>query len=61
MTSHEFRRLQAALQLKNRDLERLFEVSDQTIINWRRGYSRIPAAAAIVIRSYQPTKSKATA
>lgn len=50
MTSHEFRRLQAALRMKNRDMERLFEVSDQTVVNWRRGYSRIPAAVAIVIR-----------
>lgn len=60
MTSHEFRRLQAVLQLKNRDLERMFEVSDQTIINWRRGYSRIPAAVAIVIRSHLQTQPKAT-
>jgi len=50
MTSHEFCRLQAALRMKNRDVERLFEVSDQTVVNWRRGYSRIPAAVAMVIR-----------
>lgn len=60
MTSHEFRRLQAALRLKNRDLERMFEVSDQTIINWRRGYSRIPAAVAIVIRGRHHNNSKAS-
>ena len=50
MTSHELCRLQAALKMKNRDLEVMFEVSDQTVVNWRRGYSRIPAAVAIVIR-----------
>lgn len=52
MTSHEFCRLQAALKLKNRDLEVMFEVSDQTVVNWRKGYSRIPAAVAIVIREH---------
>lgn len=50
MTSHEFRRLQTALRLKNRDLERMFEVSDQTVINWRKGYSRVPGAVAWAIR-----------
>lgn len=60
MTSHEFRRIQSALKLKNRDLERMFEVSDQTIINWRRGYSRIPAAVAMVIRHRHQTNPKAT-
>lgn len=54
MTSNEFCRLQAALKLKNRDLEVMFEVSDQTVVNWRRGYSRIPAAVAIVIRQMMP-------
>ena len=44
--------------MKNGDLERMFEVSDQTIINWRRGYSRIPAAVAIVIRHHHQTTLK---
>lgn len=57
MTSHEFRRLQAALRMKNSDLERMFEVSDQTVINWRKGYSRVPGAVAWVIRE-QLAKAK---
>ncbi len=51
MTSHEFVRAQAVLKLKNRDLEGLFGVSDQTIINWRKGYTKVPGAVAWAIRS----------
>lgn len=50
MTSHEFKAAQDALRLKNRDIERLFEVSDQTVVNWRQGYTRIPGAVAWAIR-----------
>jgi DNA-binding transcriptional regulator YiaG len=51
MTSHEFVRAQAVLKLKNRDLEGMFGVSDQTIVNWRKGYSRVPGAVAWAIRT----------
>lgn len=50
MKSDEFRSLQAALQLKNRDIEQWFGVSDQTVVNWRHGYSRIPESVAILMR-----------
>ncbi len=50
MTSQEFCKAQAALRMKNRDVERLCGVSDQTVINWRKGYSRIPGAVAALIR-----------
>jgi DNA-binding transcriptional regulator YiaG len=49
MQSREFRELQSQAGLKNRDLERLFQVSDQTVINWRRGHTRIPGAAAALL------------
>ena len=51
MTSHEFVRAQAVLKLKNRDLQGMFGVSDQTIVNWRKGYSRVPGAVAWAIRT----------
>jgi DNA-binding transcriptional regulator YiaG len=46
----EFRSLQTIAQLKNRDVQSLFEVSDQTVINWRYGYTRVPGAAAALLR-----------
>lgn len=51
MTSHEFVRAQAVLKMKNRDFEGIFGVSDQTIINWRKGYTKVPGAVAWAIRS----------
>lgn len=50
MTSHEFVRAQAVLKLKNRDVERMFAVSDQTVVNWRKGYTRVPGAVVWAIR-----------
>lgn len=50
MTSHEFVRLQRVAGMKNKDVERMFGVSDQTVINWRKGYTRIPAAVQTLIR-----------
>ena len=50
MTSQEFQRLQAAARLKNKDVQRLFGVSDQTVINWRKGYTRIPLSVQTLIR-----------
>ena len=49
MTSQEFQAAQKAAGMKNRDMERLCGVSDQTVINWRKGYSRIPGAVAALI------------
>ena len=57
MTSHDFVRAQAVLKLKNKDVERMFTVSDQTVINWRKGYSRVPGAVAWAIRE-QLAKAK---
>lgn len=51
MTSQEFQRLQAAAGMKNKDVQRVFNVSDQTVINWRKGYTRIPGAVAWAIRT----------
>jgi transposase len=51
MTSHEFVRAQAVLKMKNRDMQSIFGVSDQTIINWRKGYTKVPGAVAWAIRS----------
>ncbi len=51
MTSHEFVRAQAVLGMKNRDMQSIFGVSDQTIINWRKGYTKVPGAVAWAIRS----------
>lgn len=50
MTYHEFRALQRAAGMKNSDVQSCMGVSDQTVINWRRGYSRIPLAVQILIR-----------
>lgn len=50
MTSQEFREAQEQLRMKNRDIQQLFDVSDQTVINWRKGYTRIPGAVAWAIR-----------
>ena len=52
MTSQEFQRLQRVAGMKNKDVERMFGVSDQTVINWRKGYTRIPAAVQILIRQW---------
>lgn len=52
MTSQEFQRLQTAAKLKNADIQSRFQVSDQTVINWRKGYTRIPAAVQILIRQW---------
>jgi transposase len=51
MTSHEFVRAQAVLGMKNKDMQGIFGVSDQTIINWRKGYTKVPGAVAWAIRS----------
>jgi hypothetical protein len=50
MTSQEFQRAQADLGLRNHDIQRMFDVSDQTVVNWRHGYTRIPGAVAWAIR-----------
>lgn len=36
--------------MKNRDIEAWFAVSDQTVVNWRHGYSRIPESVLILMR-----------
>ena len=51
MTHEEFRKAQAQLGLKNREVERLFDVSDQTVINWRHGHTRIPGAVQWALRA----------
>lgn len=58
MTSHEFVRAQAVLGLKNHDIERMFQVSDQTVINWRKGYSRVPGAVAWALKQLQEQKDQ---
>lgn len=50
MTSQEFQRLQRAAGMKNKDVERMCGVSDQTVINWRKGYTRIPLPVQTLIR-----------
>lgn len=50
MTSQEFQQLQAAARMKNKDVQRMCGVSDQTVINWRKGYSRIPLPVQTLIR-----------
>lgn len=52
MTSQEFQHLQRVAGMKNQDVQRMFGVSDQTVINWRKGYSRIPTAVQILIRQW---------
>ena len=49
MTSQEFQAAQKAAGMKNRDVQVLCGVSDQTVINWRKGYSRVPKAVAHLI------------
>lgn len=50
MSPIEFRSLQTQARLKNRDIQSLFKVSDQTVINWRYGYTKVPGAAAALMR-----------
>lgn len=50
MQSREFRALQSQAGLKNRDLQRICQVSDQTVINWRMGHTRIPGAVAALLQ-----------
>lgn len=50
MTSQEFQSLQKDAGMKNQDVERMFGVSDQTVINWRKGNTRIPLAVQTLIR-----------
>jgi len=50
MTSHEFQQLQKEAGMKNHDVERMCGVSDQTVINWRKGHSRVPLAVQTLIR-----------
>lgn len=50
MESREFCELQKAAGLKNSDVQRICAVSDQTVVNWRRGHTRIPGSAAVLIR-----------
>lgn len=44
--------------MKNHDVQRMCGVSDQTVINWRRGYTRIPVSVQTLIRQ-QAEKGKA--
>ena len=50
MTPQELCSLQRAAGMKNNDLQSMCGVSDQTIINWRKGYTRIPGAVAQLLR-----------
>jgi transcriptional regulator with XRE-family HTH domain len=50
MTFREFCRLQKAAGMTNKDVERLMGVSDQTVVNWRHGYTRIPRSVQVLIR-----------
>lgn len=52
MTSHEFCRLQREAGMKNQDIQRLCGVSDQTVINWRKGYTRVPLPVQTLIRQW---------
>lgn len=52
MTSQEFQSLQRQARMKNHDVQRMCGVSDQTVINWRKGYTRIPAPVQILIRQW---------
>lgn len=36
--------------MKNQDVQRMFGVSDQTVINWRKGYTRIPLSVQTLLR-----------
>jgi len=50
MNNNEFVRLQRQAGMKNKDVERIAGVSDQTVINWRKGHTRIPLAVQTLIR-----------
>lgn len=58
MTSHEFCRLQREAGMKNRDVQATMGVSDQTVVNWRKGYSRIPVAVQTLIRQLATQRRK---
>lgn len=58
MTSQEFTQLQRQAGMKNHDVQRMCGVSDQTVINWRKGYTRIPGAVQVLIRQAAAEKSK---
>lgn len=60
MTSHEFCRLQRAAGMKNHDVQRMCGVSDQTVVNWRKGYTRIPGAVQVLIRQAAAQQTKGT-
>lgn len=38
--------------MKNHDIQRLCGVSDQTVINWRKGYTRVPLPVQTLIRQW---------
>lgn len=57
MTAEQFRQAQAQLGKTNRELQELFAVSDQTIVNWRQGHTRIPGAVAAALRLMLPRQS----
>lgn len=44
--------------MKNRDVETTMGVSDQTVVNWRKGYSRIPVAVQVLIRQLATQRRK---
>lgn len=52
MTSQEFTQLQRQAGMKNHDVQRMCGVSDQTVINWRKGYTRIPLPVQTLIRQW---------
>lgn len=58
VTSHEFCRLQRLAGMKNRDIETVMGVSDQTVVNWRKGYSRIPVAVQVLIRQLAKSRQQ---
>lgn len=58
MTSSEFVRLQREAGMKNKDVQGAMGVSDQTVINWRRGYTRIPVAVQVLIRQLASQRTK---
>lgn len=50
MHALEFLTIQRELNLTNQELEDMLGVSDQTIVNWRHGYTRIPRSVALIMR-----------
>ena len=50
MSPTEFRRLQRRAGLLNREVQQLCGVSDQTVINWRHGHTRVPGSAIALLR-----------